>query len=133
MTSLTHNFVDATNLADVLEDATRTINDELLPMAQSLTPKRYLKTLAKMLKLSPESLTETLRDLPKLVSDEHIEEVIMCAAAGAEGDEFGTDDGFCGRAEEVAILLRQELNGRLQSVRPAFESAANALKSALGL
>ena len=36
VTSLTHNFVDASNLADVAADATRSINEELLPMARRL-------------------------------------------------------------------------------------------------
>ena len=37
--SLTHNFVDASNLCDVLHDATRSISEELLPMARSLKPR----------------------------------------------------------------------------------------------
>jgi hypothetical protein len=133
VTSLTHNFVDATNLADVLEDATRTINDDLLPMVTSITPKRALKTLAKTLKISTESLSETLRELPDLASDQHIEELVRCAAAGAKGDESGENDSCAGPEEAVAALLLEELSSSLWHVRPAFESAAKALRGALQL
>ena len=63
VTSLTHNFVDATNLADVVADATRSISQELLPMARELKPKRTLKTLAKALRIPAEELVEALREL----------------------------------------------------------------------
>jgi hypothetical protein len=132
VTSLTHNFVDATNLADVLSDATRSIRDELLPMAHSLKPKSVLKTLAKSLKISQESLVQTLLQLPELVSDARLEEVIACAAAGAEGDTLSCGD-MCAGPEEVATLLRAELEQRLSSVRPAFEAAATELRTALQL
>jgi hypothetical protein len=132
VTSLTHNFVDATNLADVLSDATRAITDELLPMTTCLKPKRVLKMLAKSLRISPESLAQTLRELPDLPSDEHLEELIACAAAGAEGDERSGDE-LCAGPDGVAALLREELHSRLHTIRPAFESAARALAGALEL
>ena len=132
--SLTHNFVDATNLADVLADATRAINDELLPMSRSLTPKRVLRTLAKALKIPEESLRQTLLELPDLACDAHIEEAIACAAAGAEGDdEQWLDEDYNQGPEGVAALLRAELEVRLKAVRPAFEAAAVALRDALKL
>lgn len=133
VTSLTHNFVDATNLADVIADATRSINDELLPMAKSLKPKSFLKTLAKSLRIPQEELVEALIELPTLLSDQRVEEVIACAAAGAEGDERAPLDTCRGGPDEVAKLLRVELVSRLAEVLPAFESAAFALRTALQL
>ena len=138
VTSLTHNFVDATNLADCLEDATRSIRDELLPMAQSLKPKAVLKTLASTLHIKREALKETLLALPTLFSDERLDEVVAAAAAGAEGDDqVGSLEGglnkYCGGSEVVSHLLRSELAERLKDVRPAFEAAATALNQALEL
>ena len=130
VTSLTHNFVDATNLADVAADATRSIREELLPMARALKPKSTLKTLAKALHITPPELAEALRELPRLLCDEHIEETVRCAAAGA-----AVDDGEAGGAavSRVAALLRDELGRRLKAVRPAFEDAASELRAALEL
>ena len=122
--SLTHNFVDASNLADVLSDAERSIRTELLPMAAELKPKSVIKTLAKTLGLPKEELAATLATMPDLLSGNRMEELIACAAKGAEAD---------GGAEAVASLLRTELDERLKSVRPAFEKAATALRDALAL
>lgn len=128
--SLTHNFVDATNLAEVLSDATRSIRTELLPMAKALKPKSVLKTLAKSLHMNKEDLAIALRELPTIVTDARVEEVIACAAAGAEED--GASDGE-GTPEAVATLLRATLEDRLKDVRPAFVAAATALREALQL
>ncbi|EOD29303.1 hypothetical protein EMIHUDRAFT_203917 [Emiliania huxleyi CCMP1516] len=105
VTSLTHNFVDASNLADVAADATRSINEELLPMARrlrrarSLKPRSFLKSLAKSLRIEREALVAALVELPQLLSDERLE----------------------------------ELHGRMAAVRPAFERAARGLREALQL
>lgn len=146
--SLTHNFADATNVADFLFDATRSIREELLPMAQALKPKKVLRTLAKSLSISPEMLAQTLLELPRLVSEERLEEMIACAARGAEGDvELVMSDSYAeavadGRVpdsglevtpEAVADLLRSALHEGLRDVRPAFEEAASALCRALKL
>lgn len=75
----------------VLLDATRSIRDELLPMARSLKPKKVLKMLAKSLQISTDELTQTLIELPNLVSDARIDELIACAAKGAEQDDEPED------------------------------------------
>ena len=133
--SLTHNFVDATNLADALADATRALTDELLPLARSLKPRSAIKTLAKALKLSKEDVARVVVELPSLLTDARVEELIACAAAGAEGDEHSEHraEELCAGPAAVAQLLRAELQRRLQTVRPAFESAALALRQVLQL
>lgn len=75
----------------VLLDATRSIRDELLPMARALKPKKVLKTLAKSLQISTDELAQTLIELPSLVSDARIDELIACAAKGAEPDDEPED------------------------------------------
>ena len=129
---MTHNFVDATNLADVIADATRSIQDELLPLARSLKPKKTLRTLAKSLRILPEEMAEALRELPTVLRDDKVEEVIVCAAAGAVGDENASDE-LCAGPDGVAQLLRAELASRLATVRPDYEAAAAALLAALEL
>lgn len=124
--SLTHNFVDASNLPDVLSDATRSLHEELLPMAKSLKPKTVIKTLAKSLQISKVALVQTLLELPDLLTDERIEEVIRQAAEGAVGDD---ESG----PEAVEQLLGGELQTKLKEVRPAFREAALALRDALRL
>ena len=143
--SLTHNFVDASNFAEVLSDATRSIIEELLPMARALKPRTVLKTLAKSLRMPREALSRTLAELPDLAADERIEELIACAAAGAAADEAepatrdveASRDGEAvaghGPEEAVAALLRRTLQERLCEVRPAFVRAATALRDALKL
>jgi len=133
VTSLTHNFVDASNLADVAADATRSINEELLPMARSLKPRSFLKSLAKSLRIEREALVAALVELPQLLSEERLEEVVACAAAGAEPDSRAADGGAAAGPDGVARLLRAELHGRMAAVRPAFERAARGLREALQL
>ena len=96
----------------------------------SLKPKSFLKTLAKSLRIAQEELVEALIELPTLLSDQRVEEVIACAAAGAEGDERAPLDTCRGGPDEVAKLLRVELVSRLAEVLPAFESAGFALRTA---
>ena len=122
--SLTHNFVDATNLADVIHDATRSILDELLPMAASLKPKTVLKTMATTLHVKRARLERILRELPDLLSDAHVEDALRAAADAEAGVEA---------ASAVEALLRETLTERLATVRPAFVSAATRLRDALGL
>jgi len=139
----------------VLFDATRSIRDELLPMARSLKPKKVLKMLAKSLQISTDELTQTLIELPSLVSDARIDELIACAAKGAEQDDEpedgkralvaaehdGKDDakgaksveGAVGHVRTVATLLREHLEVRLREVKPSFEAAALELIGALNL
>ena len=102
-------------------------------MAKGLSPKRFLKTLAKSLRIPQEELVEALIELPTLLSDERLAEVIACAAAGAEGDEAATDELCRGPSDVVAELVRNELITRLATVKPAFESAAATLKTVLKL
>ena len=145
----------------VLLDATRSIRDELLPMARSLKPKKVLKMLAKSLQISTDELTQTLIELPSLVSDARIDELIACAAKGAEPDDEpedgvaanhdGRDDAKgaksvegaaedaghlgvdVGHVRTVATLLREHLEVRLREVKPSFEAAALELRDALNL
>ena len=93
-------------------------------------------------------LAQTLLELPRLVSEERLEEMIACAARGAEGDvELAMsysyaeavadgrvpDSGLEVTPEAVADLLRSALHEGLRDVRPAFEEAASALCRALKL
>ena len=47
-----------------------------------LKPKKVLRTLAKSLKISSDELARTLSELPHLLSEEGLEELIACAAEG---------------------------------------------------
>ena len=117
-------------------------------MTRALKPKKVLKTLAKSLKITPEALALTLFDLPNLLSESRVEELIACAAKGAEGDDsLLTTEAYAAMAGDgempdagwevtpagVATLLRSELESRLKDVRPAFVAAAVALREALQL
>lgn len=122
--SLTHNFVDASNVADVLRDAVRSLRDELLPMAQELKPKSVLKTISKALHIKRPELVRTLAALPELMSDEHIDEIVRAAAAvEVEPDA----------AMAVELLLRAHLERSLREVRPAFSEAATLLRRTLAI
>ena len=90
----------------VLLDATRSIRDELLPMARALKPKKVLKTLAKSLQISTDELAQTLIELPSLVSDARIDELIACAAKGAEPDDEPEDGVAAGMMPKVPRASR---------------------------
>lgn len=120
--SLTHNFVDATNLADVASDATRSLREEILPMCREMRPKSFLKHLSRSLGISRAELSQALLDLPSLLSDENVEEAVSCAAGGAEP---GAEREAC------RAMLHAELRRRLAKVKPAFEEAAAELKERL--
>ena len=125
--SLTHNFVDATNLADAARDAVVQIGAELLPMVRSLGPKRVVRTLAESLGVPKGALRRTLRDLPHLLADEAVADVVRAASAprGAETE-----------AEALAVerLLAAHLAGALDApLRESFGAATRELVEALGL
>ena len=127
--SLTHNFVDGTNLADALADATRSIQRDLLPMARALTPKKTLKTLAASLGLTTYEVAATLGAMPDLLTPSAVEDVVRAAARGAADDDDDDDDAP--RVAAVERLLRAELSERLEEVRRPFVDAATQLRDAL--
>lgn len=55
-------------------------------MTKELSPKKVLKTLSKALHMPPDDLADVLAALPELLSEANLEELIACAAAGAEAD-----------------------------------------------
>lgn len=117
--SLTHNFIDATNFADALFDATRSIRIEMLPMAREFKkPKRMIRMLSSILKIKKEELILMLRDLPHLCCEEKLKEVVDVAANGDE---------------TIAGILRDHLHKELRDVRGNFVEQAQALKVALCL
>ena len=113
--------MDATNLADVASDATRSLREEILPMCREMRPKSFLKHLSRSLGISRAELSQALLDLPSLLSDENVEEAVSCAAGGAEP---GAEREAC------RAMLHAELR-RLAKVKPAFEEAAAELKERL--
>ncbi|UPQ98513.1 JmjC domain-containing protein [Chloropicon primus] len=124
--SLTHNFLDATNVADAMFDACRSMNEEILPMSMEpgMKPKTFVKMLAKMMGISRKELSKTLSELPGLLCDENLSSLIDAAASGAEDEES---------KRKCAEILRRELEVRLREVKPAFVSAATTLRDKLGL
>ena len=76
-----------------------------------------------------------LVELPELLSDARIHEVIACAAAGAEADVSDpcTEGGADAGPEAVYEILREEVGRRLMEARPDFRAAALALREALEL
>ena len=85
--SLTHNYVDASNLGAVLADGARSLTSELLPMARALGPKKFLKTLRKSLGggLKASELEALLRALPRLARDAAVAEAMDAAVRPESG------------------------------------------------
>ena len=125
--SLTHNYVDASNLPDVLGDAVRSLNEELLPMAAALGPKKVLKLLARSLHVKQAALSKVLRALPKLFAPAALEQVLQAACA-PEGSSTEA-------AAAVEALLRPPLErmGQPDGVLPQLVDAATRLVAALEL
>tara|TARA_B100000795_G_C22630035_1_gene372260 strand:- start:26 stop:754 length:729 start_codon:yes stop_codon:yes gene_type:complete len=125
--SLTHNYVDASNLPDVLGDAVRSLNEELLPMAAALGPKKVLKLLARSLHVKQAALSKVLRGLPKLFAPAALEQVLQAACA-PEGSSTEA-------AAAVEALLRPPLErmGQPDGVLPQLVEAATRLVAALEL
>lgn len=125
--SLTHNYVDASNLPDVLGDAVRSLTEELLPMAAALGPKKVLKLLARSLHIKQAALRGVLRALPTLFAPTALEQVLQaaCAPEGANTEA----------AAAVEALLRPplELMGQPNGVLPQLVDAATRLVVALEL
>ena len=124
--SLTHNYVDASNLGAVLADGARSLTSELLPMARALGPKKFLKTLRKSLGggLKASELEALLRALPTLASDAAVAEAIDAAVR----PESGVDS-----AEARELLAGGARGEALGAAREAFGGAAKTLCEALGL
>ena len=114
--SLTHNFVDATNFADVIEDAKRSIRDEILPMARHFKRKSMVKMLAKTLRIKREEVTAMIDDLPLLCTKGRVREILDFASRGDPA---------------ISALLGAELEGSLAQVAPDFAEAAESLKQIL--
>lgn len=123
--SLTHNFIDATNLADAATDCAHSIRAELLPMVAALGAKKVARTLQRSLHVEKKELMRAVRSLPGLLDGEAVEDVIA-SAAGAEGGEE--------EADEVRALLRTHLARELEreGLRHSFRAAATELCDALG-
>lgn len=123
--SLTHNYIDATNLADAVRDATHSLRSELLPMVGSLGGRSVLKTLQATLGVKRKALERTLRQLPELLSAEAVADVVR-AACEPEADAAA-------RAE-VQALLEAHLGGALDArLRDDFGAASRELRRALRL
>jgi len=122
--SLTHNFVDASNLPDVLEDATHSLRTDLLPMIAALHPKKVLRTLVKTLRVDKEALVRTLVELPSLLCPERMR-TLVDAACQPEADEAS--------ATEVRDLIEAHLASNLAKVREPFLRTATDIREALGL
>ena len=144
--SLTHNFIDATNIADAAVDAASSIHAELLPMAKALGAKKVLKVLRESCQMKRAAIDAMLQALPTLLSDERLEELLETAVEGAVGE--GAE-----RSAVRALLdghLRESLQGAADlgasvvwgtpagsdgvvSIRDAFGQAAQQLCEALSL
>lgn len=122
--SCTHNFIDATNLADALADASRSFRDEMIPMVASLGPKAALRTLAQALHLRRPAVARLLAGLPELLSAERVARLVEAAVDGAAGERE--------RAEVRQALTRHVEEG-LARERPVFEAAARELCVQLGV
>jgi hypothetical protein len=121
---LTHNFIDATNLADAIADATHSLRTDLLPMVAALKPKKVLRTLVKSLHVSKERLICTLLELPELLGQEQLD-AVLDAASAPEADGAARD--------AVRELLEAHLAESLPAVRGPFAEIASELCEALGL
>ena len=121
---LTHNFIDATNLADALADATHSLRTDLLPMVAALKPKKVLRTLVKSLHVSKERLIRTLLELPDLLDQQRLD-ALLDAACAPEADGAARD--------AVRELLEAHLADTLPAVRGPFAEIARELCEALGL
>jgi len=88
----------------------------------ALGAKKVLKTLHTSLRLSKSAVRAMLRELPALLSDGALEQLVAAAAAGA-----ATPD----ERSSVSALCAEHLSARLP--RRAFEAAAARLVDSLGL
>jgi len=121
--SCTRNFIDATNIADAVGDATRSFHADLLPMVGMLGQNKVIQTLGRTLHLKRSRVASVLAALPGLFSAERLNSLVEAAARGASDEE----------REEVRGLVRRHLEEALEREQPAFEAAAKELCQQLGL
>jgi len=120
--SLTHNFIDATNLSAAIADAVASMRTELLPMVAELSPKRVLKTLHRSLRVSKAQLSDTLRALPSLL--DHLDDVVDAAVAHELDDVH---------KQECAEVLHAHLHEGLRDIREVFRKTSEELVAVLEL
>ena len=123
--SLTHNYVDASNLTDALHDAARSLRVELLPLARELKRKAFLRSLSESLYIRRKEAEKLVTGLPTVVSDVAVGEAVsMCV----DKDSICADSG---EREATLALLREHMALHLADARASFVGAARELCSVL--
>jgi hypothetical protein len=100
--SLTHNYVDATNLGDALADVVETFEEDL-PMLAEMKRKDRLEFWSEMLQVEQDTVCASLLSVASLVSASVVESAVETAARG--------DD-------QCAALLHTSLAPHITAVRP---------------
>ena len=104
--SLTHNFVDATNLGDSLRDVVSTFEEDR-PMLQAMRRAERLEFWSDTLQVEESAVCGALLQVAELVSSTAVEEAV---AEAARGDEA------------CAALLHAALAPAVREVKPRLEA-----------
>jgi len=131
--SLTHNFIDATNLPAAIADAVSSMRSDLLPLIRSLKPKKVLKTLQRALDVDQPRLLQTLQTLPDLLSDASLDSVVEAAAQPEASALAPSPEDSPEEQEAVRALLRRHLDEGLCTLRGEFDSVVEELLQLLDL
>jgi len=116
--SLTHNYVDCSNLADIVADCSRSLGEELLPAAKGLAKEEVLSMLQETLDLPQEVILRSIAALRRIMQPE-LMELILDTAAEGEGSR-------------VRDMLSKYLDEELVPLLPQFAVAVGALVEAVG-
>ena len=104
--SLTHNYVDATNLGDSLRDVVSTFEEDR-PMLQAMRRAERLEFWSDTLQVEESAVCGALLQVAELVSSTAVEEAV---AEAARGDEA------------CAALLHTALAPAVREVKPRLEA-----------
>eukprot|EP00656_Telonema_subtile_P058019 TRINITY_DN9694_c0_g1_i1.p1 TRINITY_DN9694_c0_g1~~TRINITY_DN9694_c0_g1_i1.p1 ORF type:complete len:248 (-),score=91.85 TRINITY_DN9694_c0_g1_i1:19-762(-) len=126
--SLTHNYVDATNLAWVLHDAVRSLSVDMMPALRGMDPEQAqeaVQGIALSLDLIPDMLVLKLKELAQFLSDEPAARarVVAEAAAGEDVVQHVLGEHLGARMPKVALELVELVRELLELVQEDSSSS----------